>query len=85
LRRDGEPCLFTEQVTKLVVQPGTLALRFLLPGQRGYRAGDHSGQASDDMDGQDGQEGGGGGAYLNPRTRLAATIGGPSPALRIYM
>ena len=29
LRRDGEPCLFTEQVTKLVVQPGTLALRFL--------------------------------------------------------
>jgi hypothetical protein len=31
LCRDGEPCLFTEQVIKLVVQPGTLALRFLLP------------------------------------------------------
>ena len=33
LRRDGEPCFFTEQLTKLVVQLGTLALRFLLPGQ----------------------------------------------------
>jgi hypothetical protein len=33
LRRDGEPCFFTEHLTNLVVQLGTLASRFLLPGQ----------------------------------------------------
>ena len=33
LRHGGEPCFFTEQLTKLIVQPGTLTSRFPLPGQ----------------------------------------------------